>query len=140
MNYYPNNFYQNYSSYGNMYQPQQQSQQIMQPSLQGKIVDSIDIVKANEVPFGGFGVFPKADLSEIYIKSWNNNGTTQINTYRPIPVEESKGALEVNVTSDLIEKINLLNNKLDLLMSTPTSNNNATSKSNKDKEVKINAF
>ena len=66
MNYYPNNYYNNYS-YANSYQPQ--SNQITIPSLQGKVVDSIDMVKVNEVPFGGFGVFPKGDLSEVYIKS-----------------------------------------------------------------------
>ena len=91
MNYYPNNFYQNYS-YGNMYQPQQAQPAVA--ALQGKVVDSVDMVRVNEVPFGGFGVFPKGDLSEIYVKSWNNNGTTQINTYKPIPVEETKEAKE----------------------------------------------
>jgi hypothetical protein len=67
MNYYPNNnYYPNYS-YGNVYQPQQVQQAVA--ALQGKVVDSIEMVKVNEVPFGGFGVFPKGDLSEIYIKS-----------------------------------------------------------------------
>jgi hypothetical protein len=58
--------------------PQQQN-----VGINGKIVDSEDIVKATEVPIGGYGVFPKADLSEIYIKTWNNNGTTSILTYKP---------------------------------------------------------
>lgn len=34
------------------------------------MVDSLDVAKATEVPIGGYGIFPKADLSEIYIKSW----------------------------------------------------------------------
>ena len=100
MNYYPNNFYQNYS-YGNNYQA----------GLQGKVVDSVDMVRANEVPFGGFGIFPKGDLSEVYVKSWNNNGTTQIITYRPVPVEEVKEAKD-----ELIEKITALNAKLDAVI------------------------
>jgi hypothetical protein len=58
--------------------PQQQN-----VGINGKIVDSEDIVKATEVPIGGYGVFPKADLSEIYIKTWNNNGTTSILIYKP---------------------------------------------------------
>ena len=87
MNYYPNynnpsNYYLNYP-YGNQYpstggmpqyqQPPPQTQPIsLQTNLNGKIVDSEDVVRATEVPIGGYGIFPKADLSEIYIKSWNN--------------------------------------------------------------------
>ena len=99
MNYYPNNFYQNYS-YGNMYQPQQSQPAVA--ALQGKVVDSVDMVRVNEVPFGGFGVFPKGDLSEIYVKTWNNNGTTQINTYKPVPVEETKEVKEVSLRDELL--------------------------------------
>ena len=137
MNYYPNNFYQNYS-YGNMYQPQQAQPAVA--ALQGKVVDSVDMVRVNEVPFGGFGVFPKGDLSEIYVKSWNNNGTTQINTYKPIPVEETKEAKEISSRDELLEKINALNEKLDALMNgaakqAPTPAAPATAK-----DVKVNAY
>lgn len=133
MNYYPNNnFYQGYS-YNNPYQPQQTQIQQPQPAmLQGKLVDSIDVVKVNEVPFGGFGIFPKADLSEIYIKSWNSNGTTQINTYKPIPNEESK---ETQVKNELLEKINSLNEKLDAFMGTAS-----TTTKIQEKDVKVNAY
>ena len=119
MNYYPNNFYQNYP-YGNIYsqyipqQPQQntnlpQTQQIQ--GLQGKVVDGEEMVKVAEIPFGGYGVFPKADLSEIYIKTWNNNGTTNILTYKPIEVEQAR---EVDTNALLLEKISLIENKLDI--------------------------
>lgn len=63
------------------------------PTLQGKVVDSVDVARGAEVPIGGYGVFPKADLSEIYIKAWNNNGTTSVTVFRPI-VEEKKETLE----------------------------------------------
>ena len=107
MNYYPNNnFYQNYS-YGNgMYQNQQVQPTIA--TLQGKVVDSIDMVRVNEVPFGGFGVFPKGDLSEVYIKSWNSNGTTQINTYKPVPAEETTEAKEFSSIEALSKKMDEL--------------------------------
>jgi hypothetical protein len=39
--------------------------------LNGKLVDSEDMARVTEVPIGGYGIFPKADLSEVYIKSWN---------------------------------------------------------------------
>ena len=137
MNYYPNNFYQNYS-YGSMYQPQQTQQAVT--ALQGKVVDSVDMVRVNEVPFGGFGVFPKGDLSEIYVKSWNNNGTTQINTYRPIPVEETKEAKEISQRDELLEKINALNEKLDALMNSNTKPATTTVAPAAAKDVKVNAY
>ena len=139
MNYYPNNFYQNYS-YGNQYQNQMAQQPIA--ALQGKVVDSVDMVRVNEVPFGGFGVFPKGDLSEIYIKSWNNNGTTQINTYRPIPVEENKEIKENSSRDELLEKINALNEKLDTLMKGSLNQETAPVKpmAAAEKDVKVNAY
>lgn len=137
MNYYPNNFYQNYS-YGNMYQPQQAQPAVA--ALQGKVVDSVDMVRVNEVPFGGFGVFPKGDLSEIYVKSWNNNGTTQINTYKPIPVEETKEAKEISSRDELLEKINALNEKLDALMNNAAKQASAPATPAAAKDVKVNAY
>ena len=137
MNYYPNNFYQNYS-YGSGYQPQQTQPAVA--ALQGKVVDSVDMVRVNEVPFGGFGVFPKGDLSEIYVKSWNNNGTTQINTYRPVPVEEVKEAKEIPLKNELLEKINALNEKLDALMNSTTKQTTEPVKPVAAKDVKVNAY
>lgn len=70
MNYYPNNLYQNYSYPNtNNYIPQIQNNQYTQPQLQGKVVESEDMVKVSEIPFGTYGVFPKADLNEIYVKT-----------------------------------------------------------------------
>lgn len=137
MNYYPNNFYQNYS-YGNMYQPQQAQPAVA--ALQGKVVDSVDMVRVNEVPFGGFGVFPKGDLSEIYVKSWNNNGTTQINTYKPVPVEETKEAKEISSRDELLEKINALNEKLDALMNGTAKQAPTPAIPAAAKDVKVNAY
>lgn len=143
MNYYPNNYYQNYSyNNANMYQPQTQPNTAI-GMLQGKIVDSIDMVKANEVPFGGFGIFPKGDLSEIYVKNWNNNGTTQINVYKPIPKEEIKAEDPVNINNSLLEKITILNEKIDLLMNSTGTKQQTSSTQQKvtEKEVsKIDAY
>ena len=138
MNYYPNNYYQNYSYGNNMYQPQQN--QPMIAALQGKVVDSVDMVRVNEVPFGGFGVFPKGDLSEIYVKSWNNNGTTQINTYRPIPMEDTREVKENSSRDELLEKINVLNEKLDALMNTAPKPGNTPAQPAAAKDVKVNAY
>ena len=107
MAYYPNNFYQNYQ-YGGYPQMSQMSQSPMVSNLQGKVVDGIEIVKATDVPFGSFSVFPKGDFGEIYLKTWNNNGTTQIITYKPVIEEEIKKE-EPNL---ILEKINNIENQL----------------------------
>jgi hypothetical protein len=116
MNYYPNNYYLNYP-YGNQYQqqmPYQAQSQAPQPQgLNGKIVDSQDVVKATEVPIGGYGIFPKADLSEIYIKSWNNNGTTSVITYKP---ESPQPVATIDPITELKEQINMINSKLDSIL------------------------
>lgn len=123
MNYYPTNFY---SSYPYMQQPvpaqYQPSQQAAMPSqqaqpmvLQGKMVDGEDIVKVTDVPMGGYGVFPKADFSEVYIKSWNNNGTTSILTYKPV-IKEIPKQQEENTNNILLDKMNQLEEKLDAIL------------------------
>ena len=126
MNYYPNNYYLNYP-YGQQqqYMPQQQQQQyIPQPqqqtsqALNGKIVDSADIVKATEVPMGGYGIFPKADLSEIYIKSWNNNGTTSVITYRPEVAAIQEEKQEKDFFNEIKAQIERLENKIDKMAAT----------------------
>lgn len=144
MNYLNNsNYLGNYPyNYANQYVPQPQPQQfISQPmapqtqqpqSLNGKIVDSEDVVKATEVPIGGYGIFPKADLSEIYIKSWNNNGTTSIITFKPI-IQEVKEPQTVEDNSlKIIEHLNTLDAKIDSLM----MNNIAATAQVAKKEVK----
>lgn len=108
MNYYNPNFYQQYPYYQQQQMPQNQIQ-----TINGKIVDTIDMVKATDVPIGGYGVFPKADFSEIYIKTWTQNGTTTILSYKPVVQEEQKE--ETIGLSTLIEKIEQLDKKIDAL-------------------------
>ena len=102
------------------------TQPMMQPSappqtlgLNGKIVDSEDVVKATEVPIGGYGIFPKADLSEIYVKTWNNNGTTSVITFQPIVTLQKTKANNINnsVLSQLFQKIEIVENKIDAVLS-----------------------
>ena len=144
MNYLNNsNYLGNYPyNYVNQYVPQPQPQQfISQPmapqtqqpqSLNGKIVDSEDVVKATEVPIGGYGIFPKADLSEIYIKSWNNNGTTSIITFKPITQEVKEPQIVEDNSLKIIERLNELDAKIDSLM----MNNVAVTAQVAKKEVK----
>ena len=70
-------------------QPMVQQNQAM--SLNGEIVDSIDVVKAKNVDMSGQPTFyPKSDLSEVYVKRLMADGTSQIVTYKAVQPEESK--------------------------------------------------
>lgn len=102
------NYYQNYYPYGNnnsQYMPQPQQVQ----GINGKLVDSVDVVRATEVPIGGYGVFPRADLNEVYIKTWNNNGTTNIITFKPVVQEEEKKT----EYAEILDRINKIEEKID---------------------------
>ena len=140
MSYYNPNLYQNYMQQysGNYMMPQppmpmmsqnnipSQQGQPQASTLNGKLVDSLDVAKATEVPIGGYGIFPKADLSEIYIKSWNSNGTTSIITFKPITPEENPTSAtqqEKSMSNVLIQKITELENKIDMLIQPKTNNN-----------------
>lgn len=121
MNYYNPNYYQSYPYGNSQYIPQysQVPQQSISQGLNGKVVDSEDVVRATEVPIGGYGIFPKADLSEIYVKSWNNNGTTSVFTFKPsMPPEPVKETSNKDMQS-LIEKISNLETKIDSLCGIP---------------------
>ena len=100
------NFYSQMSNYGQMMpnpymdrmaQLQQYQQNLQQPivpaqtpvsnqmSALGKMVDSIDVVKATDIPMDGNAYyFPKADGTEVYCKQWLQNGTTRILTFKPV--------------------------------------------------------
>lgn len=91
-----------------MAQLQQYQQSLQQPvvptqmsganqmSALGKMVDSIDVVKATDIPMDGSAYyFPKADGTEVYCKQWLQNGTTRILTFKPVSEDNSN-----NVSSD----------------------------------------
>ena len=70
-------------------QPMVQQNQTM--SLNGEIVDSIDVVKAKNVDMSGQPTFyPKSDLSEVYVKRLMADGASKIVTYKAVQPEESK--------------------------------------------------
>ena len=141
MSYYPTNFYSNYPYGNSQYQTpmiqQFQPQPQISNGLQGKIVESEDMARVADVPMGGYGIFPKADLSEVYIKMWNGNGTTSLLTFQPVikqePVKE-----EGDMTNLLLERIKGLEEKIDKLVGVPLleapQQNNAAAAISKRKE------
>lgn len=73
------------------YNQQPMAQQNQAMSLNGEIVDSIDVVKAKNVDMSGQPTFyPKSDLSEVYVKRLMADGTSQIVTYKAVQPEENK--------------------------------------------------
>lgn len=95
----------------NLQQFQQVMQQPMSPAQMsgtsqfaplGKIVESVDMVKATDIPMdGSMYYFPKADGTEIYGKAWMANGQTRILTFKPV-LDDNPNTLSQNE-----EKLNL---------------------------------
>lgn len=51
----------------------------------GKIVNDFSELTANDVPMNGSAAFfPKADGSELQVRSWTANGTIQTVVYKPV--------------------------------------------------------
>lgn len=122
------NFLQNYQQ--SLQQPVAGTQMSLanQMSALGKMVDSIDVVKATDIPMDGNAYyFPKADGTEVYCKQWLQNGTTRILTFKPIeneqtnilPQSEIKCENEPleNVTKALMDRFDTLENRIDEFLS-----------------------
>ena len=122
-----------------MAQLQQYQQSLQQPivptqtpvsnqmSALGKMVDSIDVVKATDIPMdGNTYYFPKADGTEVYCKQWLQNGTTRILTFKPVfedntnnlssDTEKLKIGLSDEVTEVFMKRFDELEKRIDDLM------------------------
>ena len=148
--------YQNFSQMNNPYMPMQnpymermaqlqQYQQSLQQSLTptqmsganqmstlGKMVDSIDVVKATDIPMDGNSYyFPKADGTEVYCKQWLQNGTTRILTFKPVfednpsnlssDTEKLKIGLSDEFTEVFMKRFDELEKRIDDLMPKKTT-------------------
>ena len=108
--------YNPYSSYNQYYGYNQQPRQIQtyrtQPSiLQGKVVDSLDVVKATDIPYdGSVSYFPLTDSSAIITKQLQPDGTTKVVIYKP-----DIGGLDITpkymTEEDFDEKVKDINSK-----------------------------
>lgn len=82
--------------------PMQQNY-MQQSQMFGRIVNSQDVINANEVPMdGSVAVFPKNDYSEIYLKSWNRNGSIDTVIYKPVNIEENN----ISVSKVTLDSLN----------------------------------
>lgn len=116
---YPSYYNNPYLNYGNMnnqvgmnqnYVPQNYNQ-VQQPTtnvLQGKIVDSVDVVKGLDIPLdGSISYFPMATGDKIVTKRLNLEGKSEIKVYNIVETNEDekldKNALNQQVIQEMIE-------------------------------------
>jgi hypothetical protein len=109
--YNPYNPYNPY--YGYNQQPVQQiskqNPQMYKPqnllTLQGKVVDSLDVVKATDIPYdGSVSYFPLTDNSAIITKQLQQDGTSKMVIYKPI-LENEKEKPKYITESEFKEQI-----------------------------------
>lgn len=116
-----------------------------QMSALGKIVDSIDVVKATDIPMDGNAYyFPKADGTEVYCKQWLQNGTTRILTFKPVfeddtnnlsyDEEKLKIGLSDDVTEVFMKRFDELEKRLDDFMAKSTTKT-TTSRAKKEADA-----
>ena len=112
-------------------EPMQTVQQVQAPQqqargLNGMVVQSVDNVTAECVPMDGSAAFfPKQDLSEIYVKSWNSDGTIRTIVYRPIELtagdRKTDSGLSESATEVFQKRFDELFGKIEQLEQTITS-------------------
>ena len=75
--------------------------------LQGKTVDSVDVVKATDIPLdGSVSYFPFVDGSAIATKNIQPDGTSKITVYKPIPEETDVPQPKYVTENELKKEIN----------------------------------
>ena len=127
INPYPDRLAQLQSQQQQFNQSQYGQQMPVQPiGLSGEVVDSIDVVKAKNVDMSGnVTYYPKSDMSEIYTKQLQMDGTSRIVTYRAVQPEQNnqQGAQQyvtaqnlndmfIQLKSDLVQ--NIVDNFMDI--------------------------
>lgn len=124
--YQPNFMGPNYGMYGPANAFQQQAryqpdpQQYTQPQpifkqpvgLQGKSVDSIDVVKAMDIPLdGSISYFPLTDGTAIVTKQLQMDGSSKTIVYKPVEKEEPKQEIKYITNEQLDEAIKKVDNR-----------------------------
>ena len=148
--YSPYTYNMNFMQPQRMQQPELQYQQINNQqqqfqSVNGKIVPAMENINPNDVPMdGSVAFFPKQDLSEIYVKSWNADGTIRTITFKPIlehkatelstKGEPLKLGLSDEVTEAFMQRFDELSKHIEKLEKTITKPNNSIGKRKGDAE------
>lgn len=150
------NFLQNYQQ--SLQQPvagmqmpltNQQAMPQQPAGINGRIVQAVENINANEVPMdGSMAFFPKQDMSEIYVKGWNADGTIRTIVYKPytdpkdnqtvnsmanaenakFTLSDESTQLFLNKFEELSEKIGQLENRFDKSLGTQRKTSRTQSK------------
>lgn len=116
----PYNMYNQYGMYNpypnyNQQLQQRQNQPAYKPQttvLQGKVVDSLDVVKAADIPYdGSISYFPLTDNSAIITKQLQQDGTSKVVIYKPISNEPEESKPKYVTESDLEKQLKDVNSK-----------------------------
>ena len=102
-----------YPTYTQYQQPQMQPPMTNQqfPVL-GKIVDSLDVVKATDIPLdGSVSYFPLADGTAIATKQLMQDGTSKITIFKPSNEENQAQQIKYVTENDLKEQLSNFNSK-----------------------------
>ena len=145
------NFLQNYQQ-SLQQQPMQMNQQPIPQQIvgiNGRIVQAVENINANEVPMdGSMAFFPKQDMSEIYVKGWNADGTIKTVVYKPYTAPKDNQTVNsmantenakftrtdksrhiiLNKFEELSEKIGQLENRFDKSLGTQRKTSRTQSK------------
>ena len=135
------------------YQSQEQAPVQMQGTYQqqpvginGRMVQSVENINANEVPMdGSMAFFPKQDMSEIYVKGWNADGTIKTIVYKPqidnksvqaVNTSLDTGKLKIdlseNVTEAFMQRFDELEQKIEQLKVSQTQRKSSQVQSKKE--------
>lgn len=122
------NYTPNYGTY--QYNPMASYQRYQQPEptqgISGRVVQAVETINPNEVPMdGSVAFFPKQDLTEIYAKSWNADGTIRTLIFKPAlndktdilsgDTEKLEFDLSEKATEGIMAKLNELSEKIEQL-------------------------
>ena len=119
-----------------------QQNQIVQGN-NGKIIAEMSQITANDVPMdGSVAFFPKQDLSEVYAKSWNADGTIRTVTYKPVldndlknvptDTEKLKCELSDEATEGIMNKFDEISDRLGQLEKSLQSQRKTSQSQRKD--------
>ena len=100
------------------YQPMEPQYLTQQPKgLLGKSVDSVDVVKAIDIPLdGSVSYFPLTDGSAIVTKQLQMDGTSKIMVYKPIiEQKEQVRTISYEEFEELRKEVIMVKDRLNLL-------------------------
>lgn len=83
------------AQFPSMQQPTQNTMQPQNVGINGKFIQVVENITANDVPMNGeVALFPKQDMSEIYAKAWQSDGTIRTVVFKPVLEEQPSNSTQ----------------------------------------------